>query len=505
VRTVRRACFASAALLLVLAVVAPALAKAADDPDADRPVNWGGQASATAIHAQADSKNGVLPVKDPFFANFPDANGNWDPGTANARASTYYPGPTALGGISLICANVLPQIFGPQAIPVPISTFDPVCNPAPKFPFVAQADNTTPDARIDGSQLIGSGLPLTVTATSAIAHADRRSVTSDGVIGSVNLIGTPATAASALGFRRQAASILGGPLAAAKVTASAADNSTLHVDSATSHTSQVFDKDGALLVKADSALHGVSLAGGAIHVDAITTTSTSRTDGRGIATHDEHVTLGGLTVSGQPAAIDEKGVHVGGSATSAKPLNDALNTALSAMGATVTFASASGDVQGDTFKSVTSTAQGLIFRIERQLDIPNLTDVYYATFTLGIAGTQASSASERGSAAPVEEGGIGGLSTPDIPAAPSDIPSASVDAGTPGFAGTPGTPGASTNNRRAAVLGNRRTAGVGGFQEQLIGALISHRFDLLYLAFTIAFVGVCLSSRLLVPRARGTS
>ena len=97
----RRLCFAAAALALVLAVITPAIAKAADDPDADRPVNWSGLAAATAIHAQADSQNGVLPVKDPFFANFPDASSNWDPGTANARASTYYPGPTALGGISI--------------------------------------------------------------------------------------------------------------------------------------------------------------------------------------------------------------------------------------------------------------------------------------------------------------------------------------------------------------------------------------------------------------------
>jgi hypothetical protein len=51
------------------------------------------------------------------------------------------------------------------------------------------------------------------------------------------------------------------------------------------------------------------------------------------------------------------------------------------------------------------------------------------------------------------------------------------------------------------VLGNRRSL-LGQLEGDLAGFSISHRFDLLYLAFALALVGVCLSSRLLVPRAR---
>jgi hypothetical protein len=504
----RRLCFAAAALALVLAAITPAIAKAADDPDADRPIVWGGDASASGIHFQADTTTGVLPVKDPFFGNFPDGASNWDGGTANARASTYYPGPTAPGAASLICAQVLPQIFGPKAIPIPIETFGPACNPPPQYPFIAQADNKNPDARIDGSQLIGSGLPLTITATSAIAHADRRSVSSDAVIGSVNLIGTPATAPAALAFRRQAAAVLGGPVAAARVTAAATDDSTLHIDSAVAHTSEVFDKNGALLVKADTAIKGVNLAGGAIHIDVITALSTSRTDGRGIATHDEHVTLGGVTVSGQPAAIDDRGVHLGGSASSAKPLNDALNTALDAMKAKITFGTASADVQSGNPKAVTSKAEGLIFNIQRDVAIPNLTSTYFATITLGVVGTKAVSASDRGSAAAIEQGGIGGLSTPsETPAAsPTGEPASSIE--TPGTPGTPGTFGSGPTRRtgRPSVLGARNRKGVlDQLEADLIGFPVRHRMELLYLAFTLAFIGVCLSSRLLVPRARRVS
>ena len=491
---VRRLCFAAAALILVLAVVTPALAKAADDPDADRPVVWAGNAAAAAIHAQVDSKNGVLPVYQPFFANIPDASSQWDTGTANARASTYYPGPTGENAIPLICDQGVNQV--PMA----------PCDPSPRFPTIAEADNATPDARIDSSQNLGAGSTVSLSALSAIAHADRKSVSSDGVIGSLNVAGGPSAAAASLGFRRQAAAILRGPAAAATVTPQATDSSALHVDGAIAHTKQVYDTAGALLVSAESTLKGVSLAGGAVHIDSISSSSVARTDGRGIATHEEHFTLGGVTVSGQPAAIDETGVHVGGSSTSANALTDALNGALKALGAHVAVASSAGNVIAGNPETVKSDNQGLVFYIEQFLPIPNASDVYFATFTLGVAGTTATAASDRNSSLAVESGGIGGLGTPDTPAIPPDVPASSLDTGTPGVAATPGTPGTPTSRRGSAVLGSRnRRTGLGGFEEQLIGAVISHRFDFLYLSFTLAFIGVCLSSRLLVPRARRAS
>lgn len=504
-RRLRRLCFAAAALILLLAAVAPRFAKA-EDPDDGRPVVWAGQADASGIHAQADSTSGILPVKDPFFATTPDASATWDTLRANSRASTYYPGPTALGGVSLICERVLTMIFNPSAIPVPFNTFDPLCNPPPQFPLVAIADfnKGKPDARIDGSQALGTGLPLTLTATSGIAHADRTSVSGDAVIGGVNLVGTPATSASALTFRKQAAGILGGPLAAAKVTATAADNSTLHVDGSVAHTSQVFDKDGALLVKAQATLSGVHLAGDAIKIESISSESTSRTDGKGIAEHEEHVTLAGVTVAGQPASIDEQGVHVLGPANSAKPLTDAVNAALKSMGASLTLATAQGDVKGgDGVKTVSSNGEGLIFHIEQTVNVPNLVATYFATFTLGVVGTTATSSADRAGAPAVEEGGIGGLSTPsgspDVPGTPGE-PAATFDIpGTPASAGTVG--GSTSRGGTTSVLGARRA----GVLDQLEAELSNRRLDLVYIGFTLAFVGVCLSSRLLVPRARRVS
>src|SRR4051812_39457835 len=196
VSRVRRACFIAAALLVVTAAAAPVVAKAAPgDPDANRPIAWSGTATAAAIHFTTDRKQGLLPLKDVFYANFPDAESDWDAQSNNARASLYYPGPAGVDPIGTICGNVLGEIFSPDRVPIPQSpTFDAVCKPSPKFPLVAQADNVTPDARTDGSQLIGSGAPVTLVTTSAIAHADRTSVSSDGAIGSVNVVGTFATA-----------------------------------------------------------------------------------------------------------------------------------------------------------------------------------------------------------------------------------------------------------------------------------------------------------------------
>src|SRR5206468_12348633 len=149
------------------------------------------------------------------------------------------------------------QIFSADRIPIPPSpTFDAVCRPAPTFPLTTQADNANPDKRTDGSQVIGSGFPLTVVTSSAVAHADRGSVSSDTVVGSVDVVGTASLAPASLAFRRQAAGILRGPAAAAAVQPQPGDNQTLHIDGAVAHTKQIFDTDGALLAKASTTLKG---------------------------------------------------------------------------------------------------------------------------------------------------------------------------------------------------------------------------------------------------------
>src|SRR4051812_41599570 len=95
VRRMRRTCFASAALILLLAALVPTFAKAPEDPDANRPSVWGGEATAYGFHGAADRDAGLLPLPNAITANFPDGFTNWDPNTNNARASTYFPGQAA--------------------------------------------------------------------------------------------------------------------------------------------------------------------------------------------------------------------------------------------------------------------------------------------------------------------------------------------------------------------------------------------------------------------------
>jgi hypothetical protein len=502
VRWARRLCFATAAALTLLAAVGPTLAQALDDVDADRPIAWTGHASASGIHQNFDSEQGILPVKDPFFGNLPDAESNWGNFASDARASLYYPGPAGASGINLICDQVLSQAFNPDALPPELD--DPLCNPAPKYPLIAQATAGTPDARVDTSQQAGTGFPATFTAVSAIAHAGRDNVSSDAVIAGLSSIGLPGMAPASLAFRRQAAAAKGGPAAAAAVSPKDTDPDTARVDSITSRTKQEYDPSGTLVVHAETALKHVSLLGGNVLIDSIFATSTSKTDGKDVNSHDEHITLGGVTVAGTPATIDETGIHVDGSSNAVNnQLNEGLAQLLSATGAEVKLLTTDGSAQQG---AVESNAQGLFVYTEATLNIPNATDTYFFQLTLGTVGTTATATEERGVGTQLEEGGIGGLETP-----PAEVSAGSETAAPASFEpGTPAVPASAFNNTvrrpgRAAI----RPGGVGGLLQRieadLRGALISHRFDILYLAFTAAALGLALSSRLLVPRAKRTT
>src|SRR5437763_966468 len=122
-----------------------------DNPDANRATVWAGAANANGVHQTVDSKNGVLPVYQPFYGDFPDADSNWSNGGGDARASVYYPGPTATRAIPLICDQ------GLKALP------PAPCNPAPTFPLTVQADAGHPDVKIQTGQTIGgNGSPVTI-------------------------------------------------------------------------------------------------------------------------------------------------------------------------------------------------------------------------------------------------------------------------------------------------------------------------------------------------------
>ncbi|MCU1464014.1 MAG: hypothetical protein JWO37_4089 [Acidimicrobiales bacterium] len=503
VQWVRRLCFATSAVCLVAAVV-PSGAHA--DPVSDRPTVFVGYAAAAAIHQQFDKVGGVAATAEPIYTGFPEALSVFGNDLSSGRASTYYPGATVpgLGGIG---CN---QVPGVNQIPG-------LC-PVPAYPLsvtVPTTDGKT-DASSTGSQTIGAGGPLTITATSAVAHADRVYASAAAENGGAKQGVGAANAAAVLAFRKAVALATGGPLAAAKVQADAADSNSMTVGGmqATSRVSFPDPKTPALLVAtAQSVANGVDLLGGQIHVNSVTTTSVYRTDGVSPPVHDNTVTVSGVTAGGQPAVIDNNGITVLG-ANQGKPVLDAINNALHdlfvATGSGLRLVNATAPSDGKAPPAALSSesfaaacgkgeADGLqFFQTADANRVPN-GGIFYLNATIGSACTDASASPQRGL-------------LPELPTIPDLPPVGAGSVALPDNSGSVATPAADTGSAAGgtAASGSNRaatskqaTTGSGGRTlgslEASFGRNVADRLGWLYFAFTFAFVALCLGTRLFMP------
>jgi hypothetical protein len=467
---------------------------------------FSGVAAATAIHQEANGQSGIGPTSQPFYGSFPDGLSQFSASGTLARGSTYWPGATVNGLGGLLC----------------VAGFTPGCG-LPPFPLSAQTSGSPPDAHTAASQnLGGGGAPVTVTALGAAAHADPNLVSTDAVDGGYTL-GTGgggassaqagrALAAASLAFRRQVAAITGSPQGAASVKPTATDGAVAEVASSESHTKQSFASSdpSTLVVHAETRLSGVDLLGGMIHVDSIVTTSDYQANDHGTDKHVDHVTVHGVSAGGQPATIDQNGVTVG-TTTQGGPILDAINSALQ------TALQASGSqvhVVGDTSNPPQpiggtgcgkAEADGLSLHLQADASQVPAGDLYFSDMTLGSACTAATTGSQLAS----DLGGVNGAGGTDLSGGgPSSGAAGSSDQGaalasSSGLTGTPGTP--STPGSLAASSPGRsgthvtRRGGSGFFGEIIDQALVTHRLDAVYLAFTLAFAGLFLGSRLLLP------
>jgi hypothetical protein len=127
--------------------------------------------------------------------------------------------------------------------------------------------------------------------------------------------------------------------------------------------------------------------------------------------------------------------------------------------------------------------------------------VYFTDLTLGSACTAATTSSQLAS-------DLGGVGATDLSGGSSAGTTGSADqgaaltssSGVPGTPGTPASPGslAASSPGRGGAHATRR--GGSGFLGEIIDqALVAHRLDTVYLAFTLAFAGLFLGSRLLLP------
>ena len=488
--------------------------------DTNRPSVFSGGAAAAALHEEENGQAGFA-VYEPFYGSFAEGATKYTNDGQMARASTFYPGPTVanLGGL-------LSQL--------PFQT-----PPVPPYPLSVQTEGPpqpTDVSQQSSTNLGGSGQPTSVNAASADASADPATgVATDAVDGAFSApgespsaaAGAPASSASvsspSLPAGPAPTSSPGGRLAAAssaffrqaslilhhQVGASAAASSAVvAVKSMTASTAQHFS--GSTLVSdARTELSGVSLLGGMIDIASIQTESHAKTDGAGVHTHTDDVTVSGVTVAGQPATIGSKGVTVTGQGTGSAlldSLNAALQQALAAADADVTLIGATakppqplvGECTGDqadgVFVHTSANAQAA----------PLVGDIYNGDYTLGSSCASVSAASP-GSSLPATPAGLlpGSSISPASGAAP-DTGTAALPTDSGSLGGSSAVPGggeAAPGSAAAGTGGSRSTSR----QLATTTGFVSRRFSTLYLSVVLALAAVLvgLGFHRPRPRARG--
>ena len=466
VRGLRRSCFVAAAVLTASALVAP-LAESQETET--RPGTWASRAAATAVGV---TFNTDPPQVVPEIVNvaFPDSDSEFSPSVGKARASTLYPGLLVAQGANLTCQFQ--------------------CAPVPPYPLSAYAENPhQPDAKIETGQTVPVG-PGGLEAGTAVAHAGDDGVSAKAANGRFDLSGGAAAAKVALDLRRQLTAIVEGPLAVAAVKPQADDASLVHVDAAVSETTHAF-KDGALVVTATSTLKGVQLLGRQISIESITSRAVSTSDGR-TAKVERSLAIGAVSVAGQPARLDEKGLALGPSGSQGGDGFDALNTALrDALGAAgidvhaLTGAEKVDGAAGD------ASIEGVLVSVRNGGALGNGA---IAGILLGKAGVSASAAPFEA----LDDGGLvdditgdaGALTDPGVLGTGADFATPPLDGGPAAVTRDPSPAPAPPADR----AGEHRTVQPASFLDPVAG-----RVEALYLALALVAVGLALGWRRLLP------
>ena len=498
VRWIRRLCFLTSAACLVAAAM-PSGAHADTDVEAGRPSIYVGYGAASGIHQETDKGGGIAATIEPFYAGFPEALSILSSDDSRARASTYFPGGTFFGLPALGCGQAGDQI--------------PVVCPPPPFPTVADTRQAgKADATSTTSQQLGAGSPQAVSATTAVAHADRTYASADAVdAGSGQTVGST-NAAAVLNFRRAIALATGGPVAAAQVQPRASDSSSLSTGEMHAASSVRFSdpKNPALVVvTAIATVSGVDILGGAVHIDSVLTKSTYTTDGRTPPHHDDQVVMGAVTAGGMPAVLNQNGVTLLG-ANQGKPVIDAANSALQALfkatnsGLRLVSPSAPSDgsapppaLSSQSFAGSCGKGEADGAQFFQGVDTSKFSGgVFAINATIGSACSDGVASPQRGvlgatdivgDTGGVDIGGTVGTGTGAL--TPEATPSGSAT-------GTPARSAGTTPSGRASTRPNIRVP----FIEAELGLpRVTDRLTWLYLAFTLAFVGLCLGSRFFVP------
>jgi len=477
----RRSCLAAAAACLVLALATPGTgAQEAEGDDVPRPAVWRGSASSLAISIEAD-REALLPVPEVFRFIALDGNGTYESSTQQARASILFPGNGLILGPGLVCGT-----FGKE-FP---EEFKPVLDACVqyKYPLTVFADSFEPDGSTTGALAMGSEEDsISGTAGGAKAHAGEDGVTTDAAMQDLRVLGLPP-------FGPVKPPIEGFEL----------DTSVLTVDSATSRTAQHIVR-GGLVADAEATISGIRMIGGLLRIGSIKSESHVTDDGAGKQTTARVFEVSGVTVAGVPAQITDKGLVVGEPGGGDGPLADQAqsqaNQLLKEFDIRVTvLPSEEGKEEGAAFARV----GGLLIEFER--------DLQGAPILPGPIGDIDPNGLYRGTIQLGNTAAVGSVPViPDDPLiedAPIDPP---VDAGglEPGSAADDLGTGGSPDGDAPADSAGGSAADPGGGEEVaaapqgrpvgFVDDLFADRMRWLYLAFTLAALGLCLAPRLTLP------
>jgi hypothetical protein len=249
-------------LLAAAALVSGPLVIAAAPASADS--LFQGQTAATAVHVtitqQPASSIITASLIDDAFAYAASAYDS--SGGSEALASSVYPGKLVVEGPALFCS----EVFTCPAAP-------------PNYPLLADASYPrATDAHADANQQpLGSG-PFVVTPADATAQASATGNSGQTAAGRISLLaGTPVA-----------------------VTVGASTASTKLVSTVGSITEQVASDVADVTI------------GGLVHIGSVATTDNITVKPGSKPTNTPHVVVTGVSVAGQPASIDESGLHVAG-------------------------------------------------------------------------------------------------------------------------------------------------------------------------------------------------
>lgn len=467
---------ASGLVCLLLAVLGPTPRHAdAQDTATPRPDVFRSSASSLVAQAFLD-RDALLPVPDLFRFIALEGSGTYETSNQTARASLFFPGNGVVSGPGLVCGT-FGREFPPEFKPI----FD-ACTGF-QFPLSVRADSLQPDSSSTGATQLGSpGDPVSGEAIRAVAHAADDAATSDAAMSSLRVVGLPGI----------------GPLDTVLPLEDVPDldDTVLTIESATSRTSQRIDETGTLVLRAKSTLSGIRLIGGLVEIGSLQSVASVTDDGRGAVTHDTELEIGGVTVGGIPARITDNGLEIGSTSGALGPLADQLTQLVSGLGIKVTMLEVGEgvDEEGSAFARV----GGLL--VEFELDVRGLpilpgpigdidpNGLYQGSIALAQAGVT-------GQAAHIDVPEFVPAPVPDVGGVPPIItPPDSFNPDVTTEVPPTTSPPPEQDDELAAPENSQELIRVSAFEH-----LIEGRLRLVYVAFALVTLAVCVAPRFAFP------